>query len=102
MDVFVINHLAPSLPDLARCVMYRSNVMCSVYPADGTRYVRHVDNPNQNGRKVRGVAAHCRRFAREHTRALTCALVPQVTAIVYLNEGWRPADGGECRVFTPE
>ena len=54
-------------------VSSRSQAMCSVYPGGGARYVRHVDNPDQNGRLV--------------------------TALIYLNESWEEGDGGELRVF---
>jgi hypoxia-inducible factor (prolyl hydroxylase) len=46
--------------------------MAAVYPAAGGRYAKHVDNPNQNGRVL--------------------------TAICYLNPGWRRAAGGALRV----
>ncbi|EEH60256.1 uncharacterized protein MICPUCDRAFT_12779, partial [Micromonas pusilla CCMP1545] len=52
-------------------VSSRSQAMCSVYPGGGARYVRHVDNPDQNGRLV--------------------------TALIYLNESWEEGDGGELR-----
>jgi len=40
------------------------------------RYVRHVDNPNRNGRRV--------------------------TAILYLNPEWSEADGGQLCVYPPQ
>ena len=47
--------------------------MCTVYPGAGARYVRHVDNPDRNGRLL--------------------------TALLYLNPDWQEGDGGELRVF---
>ena len=57
----------------ARDVASRSKAMCTVYPGAGARYVRHVDNPDQNGRLL--------------------------TALLYLNPDWQEGDGGELRVF---
>lgn len=45
------------------------------YPP-GAGYARHVDQPRGSGGR-------------------------RVSLIVYLNEGWRPQDGGELRVFDP-
>ena len=53
----------------ARDVASRSKAMCTVYPGAGARYVRHVDNPDQNGRLL--------------------------TALLYLNPDWQEGDGGE-------
>ena len=47
--------------------------MVAVYPKAGSRYKRHTDNPNHNGRKL--------------------------TVILYLNPEWTPADGGALRIF---
>ena len=57
----------------ARNVVSRSQAMCTLYPGAGARYVRHVDNPDRNGRLL--------------------------TALLYLNPEWREGDGGELRVF---
>ena len=57
----------------ARHVASRSKAMCTVYPGAGARYVRHVDNPDRNGRLL--------------------------TALLYLNPEWQEGDGGELRVF---
>ena len=57
----------------ARDVASRSKAMCTVYPGAGARYVRHVDNPDRNGRLL--------------------------TALLYLNPEWQEGDGGELRVF---
>lgn len=48
--------------------------MVACYPSFGTHYVKHVDNPNRDGRCI--------------------------TATYYLNPNWRPSvDGGTLRVF---
>jgi SM-20-related protein len=48
--------------------------MLAVYPGDGTGYVRHKDSDDAHtGRKL--------------------------TAIVYLNEGWKATDGGSFRIW---
>ena len=52
----------------------RSKIMATVYPSNGSRYVAHYDNPDRNGRKL--------------------------TAIFYLNDGWKPGDGGTLRMKT--
>ena len=52
----------------------RSKIMATCYPAGGSRYVAHYDNPNQNGRKM--------------------------TCILYLNEMWKAGDGGTLRIKT--
>ena len=57
----------------ARHVSSRSKAMCTVYPGAGARYIRHVDNPDKNGRLL--------------------------TALLYLNVDWEEGDGGELRVF---
>ena len=57
----------------ARNVVSRSQAMCTLYPGAGARYVRHVDNPDRNGRLL--------------------------TALLYLNPEWQEGDGGELRVF---
>ncbi len=49
--------------------------MLACYPGGGTRFLRHVDNSPES----------------PDTRA--------VTAIVYLNSSWSPADGGELRIY---
>ncbi|XP_044747045.1 egl nine homolog 1 isoform X2 [Coccinella septempunctata] len=52
----------------------RTKAMCAVYPGSGTHYVKHVDNPNHDGRCV--------------------------TAIYYLNLNWDvKKDGGVLRIY---
>eukprot|EP00163_Fabomonas_tropica_P019189 TRINITY_DN3368_c0_g2_i1.p1 TRINITY_DN3368_c0_g2~~TRINITY_DN3368_c0_g2_i1.p1 ORF type:complete len:139 (+),score=18.43 TRINITY_DN3368_c0_g2_i1:152-568(+) len=50
--------------------------MVTKYPGHGASYMRHIDNPNQNGRVL--------------------------TTILYLNEGWTTGDGGELRIYPPQ
>jgi len=53
----------------------RTRIMCACYPGGGTRYVRHIDNPNKDGRVV--------------------------TAIYYLNKNWNSqVDGGSLRIYS--
>ncbi|KAG8465064.1 hypothetical protein KFE25_012427 [Diacronema lutheri] len=59
-----------------------SRAMVACYPGDGARYVRHCDNACDAGE---GERCNGRRL----------------TAVFYLNRGWRPADGGELRIFSP-
>eukprot|EP01052_Picozoa_sp_SAG31_P019413 SAG31_NODE_1413_length_8459_cov_7.720215_5_plen_104_part_00 len=47
--------------------------MVSCYPGGNAAYIRHCDNPNQNGRRL--------------------------TAIYYLNPDWEPSCGGALRVY---
>ena len=68
----LVNELG-NLGGEAKHVSSRSKAMCSVYPGAGARYVRHVDNPEKNGRLL--------------------------TALLYLNPNWEQGDGGELRVF---
>ena len=47
----------------------RTNAMVACYPGEGTHYVKHVDNPNGDGRCI--------------------------TAIYYINRNWKPEVGPE-------
>ena len=67
---------------LLRSIGSRSKAMCTCYPGGGARYVRHCDNSCDAGR---GDRCNGRRLS----------------AILYLNEGWAPLDGGELRVWPP-
>ena len=51
----------------------REETQLTCYPGGGARYVRHVDNNNNNGRHI--------------------------TCILYSNPNWQPADGGELRLY---
>jgi Rps23 Pro-64 3,4-dihydroxylase Tpa1-like proline 4-hydroxylase len=55
--------------------MYPASQM-TCYPGGGSRYTRHCDNANGNGRKL--------------------------TALLYLNPGWKVQDGGCLRVYQPD
>jgi len=53
----------------------RTNAMVACYPGEGAHYVKHVDNPNSDGRCV--------------------------TAIYYLNKNWNPQeDGGALKIYS--
>jgi hypoxia-inducible factor (prolyl hydroxylase) len=72
VDRFVVQ-LGESVQELRGVGMSRQTAMVAVYPKAGARYKRHVDNPDQNGRKL--------------------------TVILYLNPSWELACGGELRIF---
>ena len=77
----LIAQLGERVPLLAH-IASRSKAMIACYPGAGARYIRHCDNSCDSGR---GERCNGRRL----------------TAIIYLNEGWAPLDGGELRVFAP-
>ena len=54
-------------------ILQRSRAMIACYPAGGARYLRHIDNPDGNGRIL--------------------------TFIYYLNPGWEPRHGGQLRLY---
>lgn len=54
-------------------ITWRTRAMVACYPGGDTRYVKHVDNPNGDGRCI--------------------------TAIYYLNRGWAQEDGGVLRIY---
>ena len=63
-------------------------LMLACYPADGGRYVPHLDNdPDDPNHSVGTVGLR--------------AIDRQYTAILYLNDGWQPADGGHLRLYKP-
>ena len=72
MDAFVFEHLTPRVRKLAH-VVERSDAMLAVYPGQGTRFQRHIDNTASDGRVL--------------------------TVLVYLNAHWKQDDGGALRVF---
>ncbi|CAE8631449.1 unnamed protein product [Polarella glacialis] len=59
-----------------RFVDWANGAMFAVYPGDAARYIKHVDNT---------LATDGRRL----------------TAVLYLNRDWKPADGGCLRIFEP-
>ncbi|KAF0739397.1 hypothetical protein Ae201684P_009685 [Aphanomyces euteiches] len=69
LDRLVLERLAGHNDELRECALMRRKAMFTCYPGEGASYVKHCDNPNQNGRKL--------------------------TAILYLNPTWKPEDGGE-------
>ena len=50
-DAFV-ELLNRSVPELKGVGLSRQRAMVANYPSAGARYARHVDNPDQNGRKL--------------------------------------------------
>jgi len=53
----------------------RTKAMIACYPGEGTHYVKHIDNPNKDGRCI--------------------------TAIYYLNRNWDPKkDGGTLKIYS--
>jgi hypoxia-inducible factor prolyl hydroxylase len=54
-------------------MVMRTDAMASVYPGDGTHYIRHIDNNTKNGRVL--------------------------TTLLYLNPMWEPSDGGCFKLF---
>lgn len=75
----------PGLPDLAT-IGSRSQAMCTIYPGDGARYVKHTDNS-------------CNVAAGNQTGQGDNCNGRRLTTILYLNEGWVEADGGTLRIF---
>lgn len=51
----------------------RTKAMVAFYPGEGTGYIRHVDNPDGDGRCL--------------------------TVLYYLNKDWKEADGGKLRIY---
>ena len=66
MDALV-GHVGDTLEELLDRQVERSSAMVTCYPGNGSRYIRHIDNPNKNGRLI--------------------------TAIYYMNTEWQPEHG---------
>ncbi|CAI4223457.1 unnamed protein product [Auanema sp. JU1783] len=58
---------------LGQTIFGRSKAMLAIYPGYGSRYVKHVDNPAKDGRRI--------------------------TVIYYCNPGWDSKDGGVLRLY---
>jgi hypoxia-inducible factor prolyl hydroxylase len=54
-------------------VYERSDAMLSIYPGEGARFAKHIDNSTGDGRRL--------------------------TLLMYLNPDWKKEDGGALRVF---
>lgn len=52
LDRLVLERLPRSNAELRRTSLMRKKAMITCYPGHQTRYTKHCDNPNQNGRKV--------------------------------------------------
>lgn len=85
-------HLAERCPSLGLMRPRRGTceVQLAIYPADGARYVRHLDafsaTAHHSSAAAEGLTASSRR----------------ITAIYYLNDGWDCAThGGALRLFAP-
>ena len=70
--VFSMKEKCPSLHGIYE----RSDAMLSIYPGDGARFAKHIDNTTKDGRRL--------------------------TVLVYLNPGWLPEEGGALRLFTSQ
>jgi len=78
IDAF-IKKLLPKVSELRdkHTVLLRSKAMLTCYPGNGSKYTRHVDNPNENGRIL--------------------------TVIYYLNASYnKETDGGEIMLHIPD
>uniref|UniRef100_A0A915L3M8 hypoxia-inducible factor-proline dioxygenase n=1 Tax=Romanomermis culicivorax TaxID=13658 RepID=A0A915L3M8_ROMCU len=71
--IVVLDAIMSRLVDMPCELTGRSKAMVACYPAGGTKYVKHVDNPNGDGRRI--------------------------TAIYYLNQDWKTDDGGILRLY---
>mmetsp|Transcript_21655 Transcript_21655/g.31517 ORF Transcript_21655/g.31517 Transcript_21655/m.31517 type:complete len:738 (-) Transcript_21655:120-2333(-) len=54
----------------------RSDAMLAIYPGEGARFARHIDNTTRDGRRL--------------------------TVLVYLNPEWKREEGGALRLFSPQ
>lgn len=77
----LLTALGPYCTDI-KALVSRSEAMLACYPGGGSVYKKHVDNPRDLQRGVKG-----------NDRLLT--------AIVYLNPDWKHGDGGELALYHP-
>lgn len=71
IDRLVVGRLKHSVPELAN-IRERSDAMLAIYPGNGARFQRHIDNTASDGRKL--------------------------TVLCYLNPGWDKSQGGALRI----
>ena len=71
----VVANCNSSIPELSNIggVTMRTPGMVTCYPGGGAKYIKHIDNPDKNGRKL--------------------------TFMLYLNDSWEPSHGGQLRVY---
>lgn len=72
IDRLVLTELATRVPQL-KGLQDRTDPMLAIYPANGSRFQKHVDNTARDGRRL--------------------------TVLCYLNRSWNEQDGGQLRVF---
>lgn len=74
VDKFIMQ-LAGKVKELKKDgrMLMRTDAMASVYPGDGSHYIRHIDNNTKNGRVL--------------------------TTLLYLNPIWEPSDGGCFKLY---
>lgn len=72
LDRFVRTELRSRVPLLTK-LYKRSDAMMAIYPGDGSRFAKHVDNTTCDGRHL--------------------------TVLCYLNPTWDRKNGGALRIF---
>lgn len=72
MDRMVRSELKARVTEM-KSVYKHSDAMLAIYPGDGSRFARHIDNTTCDGRRL--------------------------TAVVYLNPEWDEANGGALRIY---
>lgn len=74
-----VDNLVVKCSGVASCTLGRYDIqgrtkaMVACYPGNQTGYIRHIDNPDEDGRCL--------------------------TSILYLNKGWTDSDGGKLRIY---
>ena len=74
IDRFVVGRLKKTCPELAN-IRERSDAMLAIYPGNGARFQRHIDNTARDGRKL--------------------------TVLCYLNPEYETSQGGALRISPP-